>query len=248
MSTNNSSNNNEVDVLDDGPSPRGTKKGRKAGAKNWTEFETDQLLDVVEQVLPTGSKQWEKVALFLLQQYGKNRAALACSRRFNRLASVEKPTGCAEVPRLVQRAKDIKEAIDATEVIGFVRHNDSSDDTDDESIMSVGKNLPGTNLVDKNGNMRRPETKKRRTENLQDAITSLGEQQIESANVMAAAMMNMANKLCSGFGNDPQNATALMDNALKAKVDGIDAKVNGIEAKVDGIENKLNAILAYFAR
>ena len=47
MSDSDNTNNNAVVVLDDGNSPRTAtmaKKGRKAGAKNWTEFETDQLL------------------------------------------------------------------------------------------------------------------------------------------------------------------------------------------------------------
>jgi hypothetical protein len=149
------------------------------------------------------------------------------------------------VPRLVQKAKDIKELIDANEVIGLVKQNDGNtdDDDDDDSVISVDKkDLAGTNLADKNGNIRRPETKKRKTENLQDAITVLGEQQIESANILAAAIANMAEKL---GGSTTPSATSHGDPRLG---NDLAAKVNGIEAKVDGIEEKLNAILAYFAR
>ena len=101
--------------------PNKSKGGRKAGARNWTERETDTLLDIIQEILPTVSKQWEKVALKLHEHGIQNRVALACVRRFNRLANIDKPTGSAEIPHLVRKAKDIKTEIDAAEVIGYIK-------------------------------------------------------------------------------------------------------------------------------
>ena len=77
MSNNDYESTAEVNL--DATSARRMSRGRRAGARNWTEMETDQLLDAIEQVLPTGAKQWEKVALLLHQQGGQNQASRACT-------------------------------------------------------------------------------------------------------------------------------------------------------------------------
>ena len=129
------------------------------------------------------------------------------------------------MPRLVQRAKDIKLKIDASEVIGYISLNDNVDkDEDNESSASNSTSLNGTNLTDRNGTLRRPETKRRKTESLQDAITSLGEQQIVSANIMATALANMVDRLCSN--------TSHPDAVMKAKVDSIESKLDYILEKL----------------
>ncbi len=204
------------------------KGGRKAGARNWTEGETDLLLDIIQVVLPAGSKQWEKVALQLHQQGVPNRASLACVRRFNRLANVDKPTGSSEIPRLVLRAKEIKMQIDAAEVIGYVKFNDNEDSDDDEDdnelSTSSGTSLKGTNLADGNGNLRRPETKKRKVEHLNDTICGFLEQQTASANIVAKAVTDMADRLSESQGNE-----------LRAKVDNLESKLDILIDKISAI-------------
>ncbi len=162
-----------------------SKGGRKAGARNWTEGETDVLLDIIQVVLPAGSKQWEKVALQLHQQGVPNRASLACVRRFNRLANLDKPTGSSEIPQLVLRAKEIKMQIDVAQVIGYVKLNNNKDKDNDkdgnELSTSAGQSLKGTNLAGGNGNLCQPETKKRKVEHLNDTISGFLEQQTASA-------------------------------------------------------------------
>ncbi len=49
-----------------------SKGGRKAGAINWTEQQTDVLFDIIDKFLPTGSKQWEFVALQLHEKEFQN--------------------------------------------------------------------------------------------------------------------------------------------------------------------------------
>ena len=39
-----------------------TRRGRSAGSRNWFDNEKDTLLDIVEEILPAGNKQWELVA------------------------------------------------------------------------------------------------------------------------------------------------------------------------------------------
>ncbi len=55
MSTNTDSENNDAQSR--------SKEGRQAGIRNWSEAETDILLDIVAEIRPSGRKQWERVAL-----------------------------------------------------------------------------------------------------------------------------------------------------------------------------------------
>ena len=62
-------------VEDDAPKSKG---GRRVGARNWSEKESDTLLDNIQEVLPTGNRQWENVALKLYEQGIRNRPGKAC--------------------------------------------------------------------------------------------------------------------------------------------------------------------------
>ncbi len=124
------------------------------------------LLDIIQVVLPAGSKQWEKMALQHHQQGVLNRASLACVQCFNRLANVDKPTGSSETPRLVLFSKELKMQINAAEVIGYVKFNNNKNSNNDkdnnELSTSSGQSLKGTNLADRNGDLCQPETKRER--------------------------------------------------------------------------------------
>ena len=134
------------------------KGGRKKGSKGWSEVEVESLLLVIKDILPSGSKRWEKVALEHSYQFeDNNRDAKSCKRKFERLAFQTKPTGTTEIPRLVKMAKDIKEKISANEVMGLSAHNESS--SDDETPDA----LAAANLRREDGEFCRPLTQRKRT-------------------------------------------------------------------------------------
>jgi len=136
-------------------------RGRKKGAKKWTETEHDVLLSSIEDNLPTGKQQWEDVATDLVVD-GYNRTWEACKKRFEKLFSTPKPTGSAEVPRHVVRSLILKDKIEAKECMGHAGRNDSGSSSDSDI-----EDLPGlasTKLKDEAGNARRPATKKRKVE------------------------------------------------------------------------------------
>jgi hypothetical protein len=146
-------------------------KGRPIGSKKWAELEIDCLLDVIEAKLPTGSKHWEEVSMKLYQESGFKRNKSACQQKFFRMADVDKPTGSTFIPRHVSRAKDIKEKIDAAEVVGLVARNDSGTSEDgEEEDDPRGTALKGSRLMDDDGNLRRPKTKKHKANDMADAI------------------------------------------------------------------------------
>ncbi len=133
------------------------------------------MLDIVAEILPSGRKQWERVSSRLHEQGILHRAALPCIWHFNQLVNAEKSNGSAEVPCLVKRAKEIKDAIDRSEVIGHVKMNDTNslceanDDNDNKYLL-------GTNLADKNGKLRRPETNKQNVDNTVDVLHRAADQ------------------------------------------------------------------------
>ena len=102
--------------------------GQKRGAKGWTKQEIDCLLQVIDKILPCGSKQWDHVSLQLSNGGFHTQDREACKHKFERLWSKEKPTGTAKIPLHIKRAKDIKEKIMSVECMGHSAHNDSDED------------------------------------------------------------------------------------------------------------------------
>ncbi len=157
-----------------------------------------------------------------------HRAALACIWRFNQLTNVEKLTGSAEILCLVKRAKEIKDAIDWAEVIGYVEMNDHTNSDSDADDDDDDKCLPGTNLADNDGKLRRPEIKKQKVDKASDALNRMTDQQASNANIIAQALENLADKMCSS-----------MDQGLSAKVVTIDSKLDMLLEKLSS-HNKSN--------
>ena len=131
------------------------KGGRQKGAKNFKDTEVASLLDVIEDLLPCGANKWEKVALDHYNNgWDTNRDSQMCKRKFDKLWSIDKPTGSTEIPLLVKRAKDIKEKISVFDCIGHTQANDSDAESD--------AGIVGTRLFETNGSIRKPITKKER--------------------------------------------------------------------------------------
>ena len=94
-------NNNKEDSLPN------KHKGRKKGARGWVKKEIDALLDIIESILPCGSKQWDLVSLELLDYGFKQRDGKSCKHKFEMLWTKERPTGMSEIPLHITSAKDI---------------------------------------------------------------------------------------------------------------------------------------------
>ena len=197
-------------------------------------MEVESLLDVIEAKLPTGSKHWEEVSLKLYEEFGLKRNKNACQQKFFRMADVDKPTGSTFIPRHVARAKDIKEKKYAEEVVGLVARNDSAtseDGNDDDNPRDTA--LRGSRLVDDDGHLRRPKTKKHKANDMAGAILQLAGEQSKSTEMISSALTSVANSI-SGKSSDDIDS-------LKAEVAGMGSALAGLGSKLDDILKKLSA-------
>ncbi len=90
----------------------------------------------------------------------------------------------------------MKEAVDQAEVIGHIKMNDTNSDPDADDDDN-NECLPGTNLADKNGELRRPVTTKQTMNKAGDTLNRMTDQQTSNANITAQALENLADKMCS---------------------------------------------------
>ena len=218
--------------------PTMKRKGRTKGCKGWREDEYDKLLDVVEKIVPTGSKQWELVAESHYKNGFSGRSGESLKKRFEQLCFTTKPTGSAFIPRIIARAKDIKEAICREEVIGYSMANDSDESSPPSSLASV----QGTKLVDDKGNFRRPVTKKRQSSDVSAALTELACDQKATVENFAKNLTASLDRIVDTFAMD---TFAKDGSEIETKVNGLEAKIGAIEAKLEimgDMEKKLDKI------
>ena len=196
-----------------------TKKGgRSSGSTNWKDDETMALLEATDKEAACGSKQWELVAVHLFT-CGYNRNAEACKKKFERLYKTEKPTGCATPPRFVLKAQEVQQKIMKHESMGSSNSNDSGDDSSP---------IKGTNLLDENGELRRPLTKKRKTDQIAESLKLLSESSKEAASTLASAITKLGS---NGSSPEVQELTGRMDK--------MENKAESILSKLDVIVNVL---------
>jgi hypothetical protein len=96
------------------------QRGRKPGAKTWTEQEQGLLVDIVTSLKPIGKGGWHNVAVALNKLMGRNRDDEAAKNRFFavcsflfklclslllQLANFKKPTGDPDLPDTIRKAK-----------------------------------------------------------------------------------------------------------------------------------------------
>ncbi|ETI48940.1 hypothetical protein F443_07090 [Phytophthora nicotianae P1569] len=88
---------------------------KATGSSNYMVAEIDRLLSLVEEFLPLGQDEWERLAGFynVTRVRGwQEREYESLRRKFKVLYSTRKPTGIAEMPPHIKRAKALKDAID----------------------------------------------------------------------------------------------------------------------------------------
>ena len=94
------------------------KGGRKAGNPNYCDEELLHLFRIMEDVLPTGSDDWDRTTSRHRVKY-PSRDKVSIKRKFNDLHRKKEPTGCGEIPWDVERAKEIHRAIGDKNHLGF---------------------------------------------------------------------------------------------------------------------------------
>jgi hypothetical protein len=191
--------------------------GRQKGAKKWTKEEVTILLDQVEEDLPAGKDQWEHVAVgCIMTSKSWIRAGDSCKNKFEKLAFQKKPTGTAEIPLHVHRAKKIKELISEKEVIGHIGGNDSDSVRNSDEGTPSSLSLRSAKLSDEDGEVKRPPTKKNKTGQVADAIRDLGQNQVEAAERLENAINGMTEALSAQLG---QSAIPNPEETRLAKVE-----------------------------
>ncbi|KAE8985489.1 hypothetical protein PR001_g22875 [Phytophthora rubi] len=102
---------------------------KHSGSTNYTAADIDRLLSLIEQALPLGKDEWERLAA----SFNANRTRGAperdfesLRRKFKVLYSTQKPTGVQTMPPNIKRAKEIKIVID--EEANVIELDDEADD------------------------------------------------------------------------------------------------------------------------
>ena len=99
-------------------------------------------------------------------------------------------------------------------------------DSDDDIFISKSAAKRGTNLIDEDGELKKPQTKKQRSANIASSITLLAEKQENSVNTLADVLKNFTN----------------------ASSNNVDEKISSLESKVNGIEDKIDAMMSLMSR
>ena len=168
----------------------------------------------MKKVLPAGKQQWEKVAL---EHYNLTKTVRSADMHHK-----ERPTGTYEIKKCYSRARDIKEDINRQECIGKSSWND--DNLSEESSEEVSKGFKGTNLLNEYGSPRKPETKKRKTENVAEAIKAIG----DSQRVQSEKLINTLNTMSQNYGRRHDNS----------EVTGLATRMTALEDRFDGVDSK----------
>ena len=79
---------------------------------NYSLEEVDNLLELIDEILPLSVTQWEKIAEHHLSRYpDRNRSVDSIKRKFKELYSKKIPTGDPNCPQEVRRAKRLRRQI-----------------------------------------------------------------------------------------------------------------------------------------
>jgi hypothetical protein len=114
---------------------------RPKGSKNFDNDELNSLLELIEKVLPTGSKFWDLVCELHKERYGfMNRNAVSIKKKFYKLANEKPGTGNPTISNITLKAKQIKEAINVkagvtdANVSEFFEDHNQPEDADEGNV------------------------------------------------------------------------------------------------------------------
>ncbi|PXF45932.1 hypothetical protein BWQ96_04293 [Gracilariopsis chorda] len=120
---------------------KGVRKPKQKGGKStagrgngFSKTEVDSLLDVLEEHLPIGAMEWDKVARIHSSRFpSTQRNADSLKRKFSSLHRQTGPTGDPTIPQEVKKAKAIREAMKERADLG--------DGTEQESDVHEGTHV-----------------------------------------------------------------------------------------------------------
>jgi len=94
-------------------SSRGSRSSRSAEhGKGFTPAQEEDMLDVIEEILPVGGEEWTLVKFKHDKKWGfMNRKEDGLRRKCSTLYRNKAPTGNPIIPNTVQRAQDIRQSI-----------------------------------------------------------------------------------------------------------------------------------------
>ena len=156
---------------------------------------------------------------------------------------MKKPTGTAEIPLNVLRAKEIKDKISSNEVIGFCEENESDfdgvcDAEDNLDSVTVCKSLTAANLSDASGEVKRPKSNKQKSGKLAEAIKDLGDGQKEADFGLQNAIEAMAKSISGNHGK-----TEVDDRNDKQRLSNLESDLSSVKEDVSSAHDKLDSIL-----
>ena len=212
------------------PNPH-RRGGRVAGQVNWSEEEYDDLLNIQSKVHAVSALGFEEVARQFAKvaaEKGRDiaRPAGGCRSAWDKLVAKKAPTGDPYMPRLVERARQIREAIKADQVSGEAALND-------DAIPVNGKGLSGTKLVDpKTGEMKSTTPRRGKLAIFFDKMDDVQEAVVSTGGDVTDAIREM---------------TAVLKESPSDELDGSDSKeiegrLSKLEEKMDVQEEKLDAM------
>jgi hypothetical protein len=129
----------------------GTTGVNRGGVKNYTNQEVDYMLKCICCVLPLGHKMWEQVAeLHGIHFPMQARMAESMKQKFGALANQQPGTGNPNIPPLMAKAKEIREAINVragdtnADISDFFEDPDGGflDDEEEEEVVLVVIEVP----------------------------------------------------------------------------------------------------------
>jgi hypothetical protein len=184
---------------------------------------------------------WDKVALLCSKTWDGSdswaRQGDACKKKFEKLAFMKAPTGTAEVPVEVRKAKQLLLKIEETERIGIVELNDS----DDLSNVSDGKKrevaLKGARLFDDESKVaRRPVTRSAASRDIAGSLDRMSSTQLDATKMLCEALRDIGS-----HGDERTEAESKKLKDLELKIESLDEKI-GTELK--NVNDNLMAIIA----
>jgi hypothetical protein len=141
--------------------PASKKKSDKGKGSHYSSEEIDLIMDIIEEVLPSGEYMWDRVA----KEYNDRKPRGSACRdmesirnKFRKFKNEKKPTGDPNCPEHVKRAKTIQRAIDNHVGAQEIDDDQFSDDESDGSEHSNSGNsiLSGSKRSSDAGGPRSP--------------------------------------------------------------------------------------------
>ena len=78
--------------------------GKRKGSKNWSTAQTTLLLDMVDDILPTGKEVWEQVVVQCHEvDESWVRPGESCKAKFEKMVFAKQPTGQSDIPLYILR-------------------------------------------------------------------------------------------------------------------------------------------------